>query len=129
VLLIFLQHNKAPDRAPKGSSLVTLYTDTLATPRILQQTDEEIAAWARNQIEDLMPELRGHIKFVTVSRWPVAGYLATPGFWRRTARLQAALPASSPIQIAGDLFGAGSMESAIRGGNRAAKNITEHLQI
>jgi protoporphyrinogen oxidase len=129
VLLIFLQHNKAPDRAPNGSSLVTLYTDTLATPRILHQSDQEIATWARTQIETLMPELRGHIKFVTVSRWPVAGYLATPGFWRRTAKLQAALPASSPIQIAGDLFGAGSMESAIRGGNRAAKNITDHLQI
>ena len=122
-LLIFLQHNKAPDRAPAGHSLITLYTDGMATPRFLPQTDAAIVAWARPRIERLFPEIAARFQFASVSRWPIAGYLATPGFWRRTQGLLAALHPRSRVQIAGDLFGAGSMESAVHWGRRAADRI------
>ncbi|MET0988805.1 MAG: NAD(P)/FAD-dependent oxidoreductase [Steroidobacteraceae bacterium] len=122
-LLIFLQHNKAPDRAPPGQSLITLYTDGMATPRFLPQTDEAIIAWARTRIERLFPEIAARFQFATVSRWPIAGYLATPGFWRRTRGLLEDLHPESRVQIAGDLFGAGSMESAVLWGHRAAERI------
>jgi hypothetical protein len=58
-----------------------------------------------------------------VTRWPVAGYLATPGFWRQSRALLAAIPADGRVQLAGDLFGAGSMESAVRWGERAAERL------
>lgn len=120
VLLIFLQHNKAPDRAPDGHSLITLYTDTTVTDRYLGHTDEQIADWAAGTVEALCPELAGRRDLAVVTRWPKAGYLATPGFWRRAAGLLDALPADGRVRLAGDLFGAGSMESAVRWGERAA---------
>jgi len=122
-LLIFMQHRKAPDRAPHGHSLVTIYTDTLVTDRYLEQDDEQLEAWAAGVVERLCPELAGQRDMGVVTRWPRAGYLATPGFWRRSRDLARALPPDGPVQLGGDLFGAGSMESAVRWGERAADRL------
>lgn len=127
-LLIFLQHNKAPDRAPAGHSLITMYTDGAVTPRFLPKSDEQITAWARARIERLFPEVAPQFRFASVSRWPVAGYLATPGFWLRTRELMKTLPSHSPVQLAGDLFGAGSMESAVVWGRKAAERLITFLR-
>jgi protoporphyrinogen oxidase len=124
-LLIFMQHNKSPDRAPVGHSLVTVYTDTAVTDTYLDRSDAQLEAWAAGIVERLCPELRGRNDMCVVTRWPVAGYLADPGFWRRTADLRASLPADGPVQIAGDLFGAGSMESATRWGESAAATLLQ----
>jgi protoporphyrinogen oxidase len=127
-LLIFLQHNKAPDRAPAGQSLITLYTDGMVTSRYFQKSDDEIVAWARARIDKLFPEVASTFRFATVSRWPIAGYLATPGFWQRTQVLLEKVQNSARVQIAGDLFGAGSMESAVLWGHRAAQRIVALAQ-
>jgi len=126
-LLIFLQHNKAADRAPAGRGLITLITDTLATDRMLQRTDEELVDWGAARIERLFPELVGHRDMGVVSRWPRAGYLAMPGFWHHAKHLAASLPPEGPVVLAGDLFGAGSMESAVRAGERAADRVLQQL--
>jgi oxygen-dependent protoporphyrinogen oxidase len=126
LLLIFLQHHKAPDRAPPGHSLVTLYTDSAATSRYLAKHDDDIMAWARGEIERLFPELQGHFEFSVVSRWPVAGYLAKPGFWKDTRALLDASSGAGRVQLAGDIFGGGSMESAVTWGEAAARNLIEH---
>lgn len=125
VLLIFLQHNKSPDRAPDGHSLITIYTDTAVTDRFLHRSDEQLEAWAADIVERLCPELAGHREMCVVTRWPFAGYLADPGFWRRTAALRDSLPAGGRVLVAGDLFGAGSLESAVRGGEHAAAQILD----
>ena len=122
-LLIFMQHNKAPDRAPAGHGLVTIYTDTLVTDRYLERSDEDLQAWAAGIIERLCPELAGHREMAVVTRWPYAGYLTTPGFWRRSRELLSAIAPSGRVQLGGDLFGAGSMESAVRWGERAAETL------
>jgi protoporphyrinogen/coproporphyrinogen III oxidase len=124
-LLIFMQHNKSADRAPRGHSLVTIYTDTAVTDRFLEYTDTQLEEWATAVVEGLCPELAGNREFSVVTRWPYAGYLADPGFWRRGSALRDSLPARGPVQVAGDLFGAGSMESAARWGEHAARRILE----
>jgi protoporphyrinogen oxidase len=124
-LSIFLEHNKCPDRAPRGHSLVTIYTDSAVTDRFLERTDGSLEAWAAGIVEQLCPELVGHRELSVVTRWPYAGYLADPGFWRRASDLRSSLPARGRIQVAGDLLGAGSMESAARWGEHAARRILE----
>ena len=126
MLLIFMQHNKAPDRAPAGSSLITIYTDSLVMDKFMAMPDDAITAWARGEIEKLFPELVGNFKFCSISRWPITGYLANPGFWSRTNALLQAMPDASRVQIGGDLFGAGSMESAVTWGEAAARRLIAH---
>jgi oxygen-dependent protoporphyrinogen oxidase len=122
-LLIFLQHNKSADRTPDGHSLITIYTDTNVTDSFLERTDQDLELWAADIIEQLCPELTGHRNLSVVTRWPYAGYLADPGFWRRSRTLLTSLPSQTRVFIAGDLFGAGSMESAARWGEHAAQRV------
>jgi len=124
-LLIFLQHNKCADRTAHGHSLVTIYTDTAVTDRFLERTDEQLDEWAAGIVEQICPELVGHRELSVVTRWPYAGYLADPGFWKRVSALRNSLPARGSVQVAGDLFGAGSMESAARWGEHAARRILD----
>lgn len=124
-LLIFMQHNKCADRAPAGHSLVTIYTDTAVTDMFLDKTDSELESWAAGIIEGVCPELAGHRDMCSITRWPFAGYLADPGFWRRSNHLLGSLPTDGRVRVAGDLFGAGSMESAARWGDNAAKGLLE----
>lgn len=125
MMLMFLQHNKAPDRAPPGKSLITIYTDGNVTREYFKKRDEEIVNWAQREVEQLFPELSGSLEFSSVSRWPVAGYIAKPGFWLRTRELLNNMPQQSRVGLAGDLFGAGSMESAVTWGLQAADNLLE----
>jgi protoporphyrinogen oxidase len=122
-LLWFLQHNKAPDRAPPGHSLITVISDTDAFDHFAAQSDDEIIAWTRQHIEALCPELRGRFDMASVTRWPVGGYLATPGFFKRTMDLRKTVPEDGRIQLAGELFSAGSMEAAITWGLEAARRL------
>ena len=126
-LLVLMQHNKAPDRAPPGHSLVTIYTDTPTTERFLDRSDRELEEWGANLVEAWCPELAGHRDLAVVSRWPRTAYLPEPGYWRRTAALIEALPSDGRVQIAGDVFNGSSMEAAIRWGESAADRIAERL--
>lgn len=121
LLMYALTHNKAPDRAPAGHSLFTCYLDDGVFEEMAPQSDEALIACVREQIEKLHPEVSGHFRFGHVGRYAKAGYRADPGFFRRTAELIAAVPAASRLQLAGDVFGAGSMEAAVLWGDRAAE--------
>ena len=123
LLLGFLQQNKAPDRAPDGHSLITFYTDTLAFDRFNRLSDEAITSWASALAERFFPELKGHRDLGHVTRWPHAGYLPTPGYWRNTAALLKAASTSGRVHVAGDIFGASSMETAARWGRYAADRV------
>lgn len=127
LMMFALVHNKAPDRAPPDHSLFTLYTDAAVYDRYVKLSDEEIIRWGREHIERWYPELRGHFIFGYVGREPRTAYWATPGFYRRTAKLFADL-APSRVQLAGDMFGAGSMEAAVVWGEKSAERVLTRIQ-
>jgi protoporphyrinogen oxidase len=126
LMMFALVHNKAPDRAPAGHSLFTIYTDAAVWDRFVAMTEDEIIEWGRARIETWYPELKGHFVFGHVAREPRSGYWASPGFYRRTAKLFADL-APSRVQLAGDLFGAGSMESAVVWGEKVADRVLSKM--
>jgi oxygen-dependent protoporphyrinogen oxidase len=94
------------------------------TARYINKDDDAIVDWAAARVEAICPELAGYRDLACVHRWPVAGYLAAPGFWRQSRALLAGIPQDGRVHLAGDLFGAGSMESAIAAGQRCAQAIT-----
>ncbi|SCW71789.1 Flavin containing amine oxidoreductase [Sphingobium faniae] len=124
-LVILLQHNKAPDRAPPGKSLITYYIDHKAVPRYVDLPDSEIVRRGIATTTSLMPELASSFRFASVNRWDRAGSLATPGYYRVIRDMTDAIDTASPVQLAGDIFGAGSMEAAVRGGLAAADRLLQ----
>jgi protoporphyrinogen oxidase len=123
VLMFALSHNKAPDRAPAGSSLFTVYTEHTKYDWFAAMSNDEIIEWGRRQMEALYPEIAGHFVFGLVTRQPKTVCFADPGFYRRTAALIESIPKHSRVQLAGDVFGAGSMEAAVVWGERAADRV------
>jgi protoporphyrinogen/coproporphyrinogen III oxidase len=125
-LLAFMQQHKAPDRVSPGHSLVTMFTEARATGRYLRETDEDIVAWADRLITRWYPELEGARDLGVVSRWQNTGYLPTPGFWERVRDQRSRLP-NHRIFVTSTLFGSGSIERAVLGGERAAERLLPML--
>jgi len=122
LMMFALVHNKAPDRTPPDHSLFTIYTDDAVWDRFAAMSDHAIIDWGRERMERWYPELKGHFVFGHVAREPRTAYFASPGFYRRTSKLFANLEPSR-VQLAGDLFGAGSMEAAVVWGEKAADRV------
>ncbi|MDB5971510.1 MAG: hemY 1 [Hydrocarboniphaga sp.] len=126
LMLIFLDHNKAPHRAPAGHSLLQLASDTQATEKMLDWPDAELEQWARARAEKLFPELSGSFEFSQVARWPRMSNYNGPGYFKHVAEIIEHLPASARVQIAGDLFTKTNQEGAMVWGERAAGNLAHH---
>ncbi|SCW66795.1 Protoporphyrinogen oxidase [Sphingobium faniae] len=122
-LALLLQHNKADDRAPRGSSLITTYLDDAAMMALENVDDDTIGADVRSYVESVMPELKGSHRFTHVQRWPYAGPYARPGYYRLVDEVARRLEQVPRIRLAGDFWAAGSMEAAVRSGEAAAEHI------
>jgi protoporphyrinogen/coproporphyrinogen III oxidase len=124
VFVLFLDHNKAPDRALPGHSLVNVQTDTKFYPRARTMSDDEAVLFARAKVERYFPELRGHFSGTSnVARWPHIGHLNVPGYYRKAAKFIERINEDSRVQIAGDFFSKASQETSATRGDDVAKNI------
>lgn len=123
-LLVMMQQNKAPDRAPAGKTLVTLFTEAGETERMMQRSDADLIDWAAAFVESYYPSLRGRRDMGTVARWPHTGYWVTPGYWTGIGEMRGRLPRGA-VHITSTLFGSGGMERAILGGERTARRVLQ----
>jgi protoporphyrinogen oxidase len=121
-LLVMMQQNKAPDRAPAGKTLVTIFTEAQITAKMMQRSDSELVNWAAEFIESYYPSLRGHREAGTVARWPHTGYWPAPGYWKGIADMRQRLPKQN-VHATSTLFGSGGIERAVLGGERAASRV------
>ncbi|SCW35239.1 Protoporphyrinogen oxidase [Sphingobium faniae] len=122
-LLMFFEHNKAPDRAPSGKSLITYYIDDRTARDHFRLTDNEVIHRAKDLIYRLAPELEGAFLFAQIERWERAGSLAMPGYYRIVQKITNRLDQLKSIYLAGDFYSAGSMETALRTGRLAASKL------
>ena len=127
MMMYCLEHNKCIDRAPAEHSLFTVYSESASWDKLNRQSDEQLIAWARQQMEPLYPEVAGHFLFGIVNRQPWAAALADPDFHRRTDQLRRALQQPSRVEIGGDILGQGSMEAAVLWGEEAAQRLLSKL--
>ncbi|MDT5349894.1 MAG: protoporphyrinogen/coproporphyrinogen oxidase, partial [Mycobacterium sp.] len=69
---LYLDHIKAPDRAPANSSLITAFFPLTPTIDLLSWSDDRLTSTARGLIERLFPELCDHFLAARITRWPYA---------------------------------------------------------
>mgnify|MGYP000981840079 CR=1 FL=1 len=121
--VISLSHNKAPDRAPAGHGLFSLFTEHKDYEAMAAMRDEDAIALMRTQIEGLYPEVRGHFLFSYLARQTRVSYVPDAGFFHRTRRLWDAIGQEPRVQLGGDIFMFGGMEAAVASGERAAARL------
>ena len=118
-----LTHNKSPDRAPAGHSLIGFFTEHLEYDRMAAKSDEALVEWARSRAEALHPELKGNFMFSYVARQPRTCHLPVPGHFRITRQLWEDIGKEPRVHLGGDMFIYGSLESAVAMGERAADRL------
>lgn len=121
--LIWLEHNKNPDRAPNGHALFSVYGDAAAADQFWHRSDEALVDTASAYLEKLFPILRGQRDFFHVTRWPMAIPNPAPGIYREVHAMKSRLDESDPVQLAGDYFTCVGQNSAIYYGRIAAERI------
>jgi protoporphyrinogen oxidase len=120
---LFLEHLKAPDRAPAGTSLISAFLPLGGRVDISTWSDERLKTVTRELIERLFPELRGHFRTARLTRWPYAAHTGDVGYYRALQQFLDAYPDDDPVQLAGDYLATSGQETAVVTGVAAAKRI------
>ena len=123
VAILFMDHNKCPDRAPAGRYLINSHWEASASRDYFDADDEVIVARTIKQILQFYPELEDSVEMTNVTRWRRALPKTSPGAYRMIAKLGASIDRSSPIQYAGDYLSGAGQNTAVEMGRRAAENI------
>jgi protoporphyrinogen/coproporphyrinogen III oxidase len=120
---MFLEHNKAADRAPAGHALFGACWESSAAERIWDAPDEVIIERTLNTLLGLFPELRGSVDYTHVRRWPIALAHTVVGGYARIGELNQRIDPRSRIQFASDFLSEGGQNTAVTVGARAAGNL------
>src|ERR1700742_3055128 len=120
---LFLEHVKAPDRAPAGASLITAFFPEQLDIDSMNWTEDRLTTTARELIERLFPELRDHYLGARLKRWQYAANQADVGYYKALQKFLDNYPDAGPVQIAGDYMALPSQESAVVAGRRAATRV------
>ena len=123
---IFLDHNKAPDRAPKGHSLFTVYYCPEAVPLVRSWGEEQTLQDARALVERFFPEVRGHHDMGNVKFAPYASHIAPTGYFKALGEYRKNHADADPIQVGGDYYSLPSQETAVAWGDRLARQVIQH---
>jgi protoporphyrinogen/coproporphyrinogen III oxidase len=120
---LFLEHVKAPDRAPTGTSLITAFFPDQSDIDFTNWSDDRLTTTARELIERLFPELRDHYLGARLKRWQYAANHADVGYYKALQKFLDDYPVDAPVQMAGDYMALPSQETAVVAGSRAATRI------
>ncbi len=126
IALLFIEHNKAADRAPTGRGLIGCDWEALASAEWFERSDENIGQRTLQTVLNVFPELAGQIEFVHVTRWSHALPHTRVGSYRHIGDFNAQIDPSSRLQFAGDYLSAAGQNTAVEFGHRAAANLLRH---
>ena len=121
--LLFLDHNKCPDRCPKDRYLINVHWEALESSAHIDADDELIIEKTLEQVIAFFPELQGQVEMTHVARWRQALPFTVPGTYKLIRQINESIDPQSMIQYAGDYLSAAGQNTAIITGQRAARRI------
>jgi oxygen-dependent protoporphyrinogen oxidase len=122
VALMFVDHNKCPDRAPADKGLIGTCWETDASRRWFDRSDSDIVAHTFASVRRVFGDL-GEPEFSHVTRWERALPMTSVGAYRLIGEFNAAIDPSDRIQFAGDYLSAAGQHTAIEFGGKAAARL------
>ena len=122
VALMFVDHNKCPDRAPAGKGLIGTCWETDASRQWFDRPDADIVAHTARSVRKVFGDL-GEPEFSHVTRWERALPMTSVGAYRLIGEFNAAIDPGDRIQFAGDYLSAAGQHTAIKFGGEAAARL------
>lgn len=125
VCAVFLEHVKAPDRAPAGRSQFTAFFNCNSDVDFGSWSDLRFTEAARSLVESIFPELAGHFSASHLTRWAYAAHKGNVGYYRALESFRKRYPLDEPVQVAGDYMSVAGQESAVVAGVKAAQRLLD----
>ncbi len=125
VAAVYLNHNKAPGRAPPNKGSLSFYFTQEWSADKMDWPDEKLIDLALARMAPYYGDIKPLIECALVSRWPQFVMDPTPGLFALMDEYQRSLIAAVPsrVQIAGDFLPCGGVNQAIASGAEAAGRI------
>jgi protoporphyrinogen oxidase len=126
VAAVFLEHVKAPDRAPDGESQFLIFYNLADDPPgdgFAGWSDERLLEVGRRFVEEIFPEVAGGYLSSEVTRWDYAAHKGNVGYYAALDSFLASHPRDEPVQVAGDWMSVAGQESAVVAGVQAAARV------
>lgn len=127
VALLFLDHNKARDRAPAGMGLIGCQWEAASSAAMFGASDDPIVSRTLKTLYRVFPEVQGYIEFTHVTRWSPALPLTTVGAYEAIGQFRAKMDRTSRVQFAGDYMGEAGQNTVVQLGNEAAATLNALL--
>lgn len=128
VAAVFLEHVKAPDRAPDGESQFLIFYNLADDPPgdgFAGWSDERLLDVGRRFVEEIFPEVAGGYLSAEVTRWDYAAHKGNVGYYTALDSFLSSHPKDDPVQVAGDWMSVAGQESAVVAGVQAAARVAE----
>ncbi len=112
--------SKWPHRAPEGHALIRAFFGGIGHEDVLDASDADLVAIAREELPPLMGDLRGEPLFARVFRWTKASPQPNVGHLDRMKRIHERLRAHTGLFIAGNGYDGNGIPDCIKQGEAAA---------
>lgn len=127
IALMFVEHNKAADRAPAGKALIGTCWETDASRAWFDRPDADIVGHTHDSVRRVFGDL-GPVEFCHVTRWERALPLTGVGAYQLIGEFNAAVDPGDRIQFAGDYLSAAGQHTAIAFGGKAAARLVSAVR-
>jgi oxygen-dependent protoporphyrinogen oxidase len=108
---------------PEGKGMASLYTMSDWAEELIKEDDDTVLRKIIEAGERVVPGLADGMEFSHINRWyPVIVY-SQPGDYKKLIPLKQLLAQNPRIAFAGDYFSCSNLNTAIAGGERAAREI------
>jgi oxygen-dependent protoporphyrinogen oxidase len=88
IMVILVEHNKAPGRVPEGKGALTVLTDPRWAEELMDEDDESAVKQVLEATETLLPGISNDVEFSVMSRWDRMGPHSPAGFWQEMRKFQ-----------------------------------------
>jgi oxygen-dependent protoporphyrinogen oxidase len=124
LIVMTLEHNKHPNRAPAGKGLLHVDCTAEWAVELAGKDDSVVVKEVMEAADAILPGVSSDLEFASVHRWDPMVLRSYPGYYRDLKVFsQACRDLDGRIQISGDYFCQSSINSATAAGERAARNL------
>jgi oxygen-dependent protoporphyrinogen oxidase len=124
LIVMTLEHNKHPNRAPAGKGLLHIDCTAEWGAQLADKDDSVVVKEVMKAADTILPGVSNDLEFADVHRWDPMVLRSHPGYYRDLKVFsRACRELDGRIQIGGDYFCQSSINSATAAGERAARDL------
>jgi oxygen-dependent protoporphyrinogen oxidase len=124
LIVMTLEHNKHPNRAPAGKGLLHIDCTAEWAAELAAKDDSVVVKEVMEAADAILPGVSSDVEFADVHRWDPMVLKSYPGYYRDLkAFSERCQELDGRIQLGGDYFCQSSINSATAAGERAARNL------